>query len=144
MRVIFIPALLAFLLVTCRPMPAAPRYIVTSVPIDVGLHSPGLCVAIDPTDLHGVWWWEPGRRGCSSRSTGPGVFHADDAMVEARAGSTEIEARFRLELHGYPGSTMPSFVAVRLAVQNGGMRALASGAEVSIERRHDLEVPEQL
>jgi hypothetical protein len=40
-------------------------------------------VAVDPTDPKGVWWWEPGRSGCSSRSTGPSAFRGDDATVLA-------------------------------------------------------------
>src|SRR4029453_19107515 len=79
MRVPFIPTLLGLALVACRSMPpeAAPaRYIVTTAPLGVGAASPGICVAVDPTDPQGIWWWEPGWSGCSSRSTGPGVFHA--------------------------------------------------------------------
>ena len=144
MRCTFVPALLGLLLVACRSAPASPpvpRYLVTSAPIDVGVHSRGLCVAVDPTDSHGIWWWEPGRTGCSSRSTGPGVFRADAATVAARAAT--IDVRFHLPLIVSPGSTMPSFADVRLALQDGGMQSLASGARVLTERRHDLEVPEQ-
>ena len=54
-----------------------PRYVVTASPIDVSLGPSGVCVAVDPLDRRGVWWWEPGASGCASRSTGPGVFHAD-------------------------------------------------------------------
>jgi hypothetical protein len=48
-----------------------PRYVVTASPIDVRVGS-GLCVAVDPSDPKGVWWWQPGE-DCSSRSTGPMV-----------------------------------------------------------------------
>jgi hypothetical protein len=33
---------------------------------------------------------------------------------------------------------MPSFADARLALQDGGIQALASGARVLVERRHDL------
>jgi hypothetical protein len=38
----------------------APRYVVTASPIDVRVGS-GLCVAVDPSDPKGVWWWHPGK-----------------------------------------------------------------------------------
>ena len=57
------------------------RYVVTASPIKVGVVSGALCIAVDVHDQQGVWWWEPGRSGCSSRSTGPGVFHAEQAKV---------------------------------------------------------------
>src|SRR3984893_13965415 len=144
MRFTFVAAFLGLWLLACRSTPAsAPvaRYFITTAPIDVGVRSRGLCVAIDPTDSHGIWWWEPGRTGCSSRSTGPGVFRADAATVAARPAA--IHVRFHLPLIVSPGSTMPSFADVRLALQDGGMQSLASGARVLTERRHDLEVPEQ-
>jgi hypothetical protein len=151
------PMLVGLLLiaVACRSIPSPPtsalipRYIVTTAPIDVGV-APGmaprlpdlrgLCVAVNPTDPQGVWWWEPGQSGCSSRSTGPDVFRADEATVVARTESAEIEVRFRLQLHGRPGSTMPSFVDVRLTIRDGNMLAAATGARVTTERRNDLKV----
>ena len=133
------PVLVGLLLVAlaCR----SARYIVTTAPIDVGAGPLGLCVAVDPADPQGVWWWEPGQSGCSSRSTGPGVFHAGEATVLARTESAKIEVRFRLPLHGRPGSTMPTFVDVRLAIQDGNMLAATTGTRVPTDRRNDLEVP---
>src|SRR2546423_13623010 len=68
-------------------------YIVTVEPISVhrGPGS-GLCVAIDPADPTGVWWWGAGRSGCATRNTLPGprqenvkgiaaLFHAVNAAV---------------------------------------------------------------
>jgi hypothetical protein len=146
MRVPLIPTLLGLALVACRSIPpegAPARYIVTTAPLGVDAVSPGLCVAVDLTDPQGIWWWEPGRSGCSSRSTGPGVFHAEHATVAAPSQSGAIEVRFRLQLIVGPGSTMPDFADIRLVLQDGGMRAMASGARVPTERRNDLEVPEQ-
>jgi len=55
------------------------RYVVTASPINVGVVSGALCIAVDAHDQQGVWWWQPGKSGCSSRSTGPGVLHAEQA-----------------------------------------------------------------
>ena len=78
--------------------PAAGRYLVTSTPIDVGLGNTGLCVAVDPRDPQGVWWWQPGASGCTSRSTGPQVFHADKAAVSPAPPPEAMAVSFRLGL----------------------------------------------
>jgi hypothetical protein len=59
--------------------------------------------------------------------------------VVARIESAKIEVRFRLGLHG--DSTMPSFVDVRLAIQDGNMLSAATGARVTTVRWNDLDVP---
>src|SRR4051812_20497019 len=71
--------------VACRSvsrLPPPARFIVTGEPLGLfdGRH-PGICVAVDPDDPKGVWWWEPGPSGCSTRSTGPDVMAAGDASV---------------------------------------------------------------
>jgi hypothetical protein len=136
------PFLLAWALVACEatspPRPTAPRYLVTAVPIDVGFGGRGLCVAVDPLDARGVWWWEPGRAGCADRSTGPGVFQADQAAVTRSGRAGPITLGFRLGTH----SVTRPFVHVRLVVEHGQMRSLESGARVAIRRRSDLDVPE--
>jgi hypothetical protein len=126
--------LLACSLVACRPS----RFLVTANPIDVGLGSRGLCVAVDPLDPHGVWWWEPGSSGCASRSTGPGVFHAQDATVapSTQVGPTAVS--FRLQTH----SAVRPFIDVHLIVEDGNMRAPESGARVALQRRNNLDLPE--
>jgi hypothetical protein len=118
---------------------AAPRYIVTASPIDLGTRSL-LCVAVDPLDKHGIWWWEPGRSGCSSRSTGPGVFEVDQAVVSQSTQSDSITLSFRLQIHS---QTRPD-VEVRLVVTNGEMRRVDSDARVPILRRSTLDVPEMV
>src|SRR5262245_38875523 len=87
MRFALTAALITLSLIACRPTftGSAPRFVVTAAPIDVGISGRGLCIAVDPNDSTGVWWWQPGHSGCSSRSTGPGVFRADDARVTVRA-----------------------------------------------------------
>src|SRR5215213_5496383 len=116
---------------------AVPRYIVTASPIDVGTFTPGLCVAVDPSTEHGVWWWEPGTSGCASRSTGPGVFEADQATVSHATQSPAINVRFRMGLH----SMARPFVEIHLVIEDDSMRVVASGARVPILRRPDLDVP---
>ena len=110
----------------------APRYAVTATPIDVGGGLPSLCVAVDARDPHGVSWWLPGRTGCASR--GSSVITADQATVSAQAST--VTAGFGVETHG--GNT----VAVRLVIEGGEVRAPESGARASVERRHDLTMPE--
>jgi hypothetical protein len=87
-----------------------PRYIVTAAPLDIGAITQKLCIAVDPTDTHGIWWWEAGHRGCSTRSTGPDVFHAESAAV-VRQPSGAIDCRFRLPLIAMPGSAVVADVA---------------------------------
>src|SRR5687768_9132925 len=99
-------------LVGCRvaspPQSVTPRYQVTASPIDVG-NGIRLCVAIDPADSQGVWWWGPGASGCASRSTGPGVFRADQATVSQ---SPPTAVGFRLGTHS---ATRP-FIDVRMVI----------------------------
>ena len=136
-----LPLLLGCALVACgsacESQPSAPHYAVTATAIDVGVGPQGLCVAVDPVDRQGVWWWEPGRSGCASRSTGPGVFHAEEARVSQSAQSGPIDISFRLGTH----STTRPFVDVRLVLESGDLRAMESGAHVPTQQRHDLDVP---
>ena len=129
--------LLGLPLLACRSSaPPVPRYIVTTAPIGVvGVAHPGLCIAVDPTDTGGVWWWEPGRSGCASRSTGPTVFRAEGATVTPPAASGAIEVHFKLQL------MVSGARDIRLVLEDGGMRDVASGARVATGRRNDLDVP---
>lgn len=118
--------------------PADGRYLVTSSAVNVG-GGIRLCIAVDPRDPQGVWWWEPGASGCTSRSTGPTVFHADAAAVAPAAGPEVTTVTFRLGLH----ARTPSFLDVRLAIEDARMRSLDAGAEVALQRRSNLDIPEQ-
>jgi hypothetical protein len=119
----------AVALAACR---TPPRYLVTTAPIDVGVVSTALCVGIDPGDERGVWWWEPGRSGCGTRSTGPDTFHAERAEVK---GGSVIEVSFRLQLKRAPGSPLPDFADVHLVVEDGAIRAAESGVRVALAAR---------
>jgi hypothetical protein len=147
MRAPAVTVLLAVALAACRTVPGstpeAPRYLVTASPIDTGVSSQRLCVAVDAADAHGVWWWEPGHSGCSGRSTGPGVFRAERGNVVAAGASAPIEVEFRLQLHRAPGASLPEFVEVRLTIEAGAFRAGASGDSVATARPADLDLPEQ-
>jgi hypothetical protein len=114
------------------------RYLVTDKPIDVG-DGIALCVAVDPTDERGIWWWTPGESGCASRSSGPSPFHAQEAKVSPTTASGSTNLSFRLGTH----SASRPFIDVRLIVEAGTMRATESGAQVSVQRRKDLDVPEE-
>ena len=123
-----------------QSQPPVARYVVTATPIDIGIAFQA-CIAVDPTDPQGVWWWRPVESDCSRRSTGPGVIHAEHAAVSPPARSGAIEARFRVQLHGRPGSTLPAFADVQLVLDDGGMRAIQTGARVPTRRRTDLDIP---
>jgi hypothetical protein len=135
-------AVLALTLVACRPahqqsQPPVARYLVTDSPIDVGVGT-GLCLAVDLLDEHGIWWWQPGATGCATRSTGPVVFHAAEGRVSRPTPGVPTAVDFRLGTH----STTRPFIDVRLVVEDGSIRALDTGARVTLQRQNDLEVPE--
>ena len=117
----------------------AGRYLVTSSAMDVG-RGIRLCIAVDSRDPHGVWWWEPGASGCKTRSTGPTVLHADKAAVSPSARPEAAAVSFRLGLH----SRTPSFLDVRLAIEDGRMRSLDTGGAVAVQHRSDLDLPWEL
>ena len=124
------------LLGACRSVPT-PRYIVSTTPmLFVDPRHPGLCVAVDPTDAKGVWWWEPGRSGCSSRSTGPSPFPAAAARV-TRSTSGTIEVSFEIQL------MVAGPRVVKLEITDTEMREASTGLHARTERRATLDVPER-
>jgi hypothetical protein len=116
------------------------QFVVTSRPLDVGVLATPICIAVDPDDRFGIWWWEPGATGCGTRSTGPGLFHAEHASVVALP-SGVIECRFSLQVQARPGARDAARADVALVLQHDRMRLAASGDEVPTERRNDLAVP---
>ena len=119
---------------------SAPRYMVTASPIDVGVGA-GLCVAVDPTDPNGVWWWQPGT-DCSSRSTGPTVFRADNSAVTRSDQAGTAEIRFRVAVKRRLNSPEPPFVDVVLRLEGTRLQAVHSGSQVTTVSRSNLEIPE--
>jgi len=99
------------------------------------------CIAIDPANPKGVWWWEP-RKDCSTGSTGPRVFEAEQARVSRSEQTGMTDVSFRLGLITGPNSTSPPFADVRLVLHGGRLRASATGSEVATVHRKDLDVPE--
>jgi hypothetical protein len=124
-------------LTACKSaQPALPRYIVSTAPLALlGERHPGFCVAVDQNDAKGIWWWEPGRSGCSSRSTGPGAFPANHAVV-ARSASGAIDASFQIEL------MIKGPLEVKLTLRDNAMLEERTGLRVSTERRPNTDVPE--
>jgi len=111
------------------------RYVVSCSPLNlIGTGHPGICVAVDPSNRQGVWWWEPGSAGCSTRSTGPEVFPARKASVSTAAGVTDVRFEVPLMVNGP--------LRVALTLDGTSMRYDASGEQVKIERRRSLDVPE--
>lgn len=98
-----------------------------------------LCIAVAPHDPQGVWWWEPGASGCGRRSTD--VFHADAAAVSRATESAVVTVAFRVQVHS---ATPPSFLDVRLVVEDDLVRTLDHRARVTVHRRQDLDLPWEL
>lgn len=119
----------------CSTSPPLPRYIVTATPIDVVGGGFGVCIAVDPADAQGVWWWQPGPSGCASRTTGPTVFRGDLASVKPSTDSRTIDAGFTMQLIG-SGSR-----DVRFVLQDASLRVRGSDVQVATERRSDLDIP---
>ena len=83
----------ACLLTVLGACASQPRYIVTSTPLKViDPAHPGLCIAIDPKDPKGIWWWDAGRSGCTDRSSS--TMNADRASV-TRGRRARLTPRFK-------------------------------------------------
>jgi uncharacterized protein (TIGR02145 family) len=117
---------------------AQPRYLITSSPI-VPIGN-GLCVAVDPKDPQGVWWWDIGRSGCSSRSST--ITHAEDAIVVASGSDGRIDVRFRV---GLISRSPGAYRDIHIAIDGGKATLLDSleSAQVELERRKDLDLSEE-
>jgi hypothetical protein len=113
-----------------------PRYIVTASPIDINVGT-AICVAVNQKDEHGVWWWEPGVAGCSTRSTGPEVFPASSATVVSSSNDAS-DVSFRIPIQ----SLTTPYVDVRLVVSEREIRVVNSGARVLAHVRRDLHLSE--
>jgi len=138
------PGIIASLLIVALwsgvPSAQQRRYIVTAEPIHLGVPSNALCIAVDPQNPQGVWWWEPGTAGCSNRSTGPGVFDAERVTVTRTSPFGRIEFGFRMGLHSRP-LVDPPFVDIALVVDEKGMGPPNSQVRVPVEERNDLDIP---
>jgi hypothetical protein len=110
-------------------------YLVTATPVDVGLRAGhNLCVAVDPSSSDGIWWWDPGSTGCSSRSSS--IMRAEHPSITAKTSST-FEVHFRVGLISRPPG---SDLEVSLVIESDKVRG-ANGSSVSVLRRADLDIP---
>ena len=118
--------------VSCR---STERYIATTTAIDaIGVSQLTLCFAVEPNNSQGVWWWRPGRSGCSTRSSS--IVQGEVAKVTVLA-SGSVEASLQLPMQvGEPRR-------VELVFDNGTVRASATSASVRSERRNSLDIPEK-
>src|SRR3954451_1298818 len=126
---------LLLLLVGFVTQPAPARYAVSTAPLGVG-SSGKLCIAVDSTDSHAIWWWESGTGNCATRDTGPDLIKAAEATVSSNG--VELHASFRLGLHGLP--PQPDHLDVRLVIAGSRMRS-ESGNSVPVVYRADLKIP---
>src|SRR4029453_601762 len=117
----------ACLLTVLGAFASQPRYIVTTTPLKViDPAHPGLCIAIDPKDPRGIWWWDAGRSGCTDRSSS--TMAASRASV-TRGTSGPIDASFQV------GLVSGRNLDVRLEAFDGRIRDAISGVSVPAERR---------
>jgi hypothetical protein len=140
-----IPMMVSLVIIGCARSSRAPNesekhYVVTGSPIEVGVGS-GLCIALDLNDQRGVWWWQPGD-DCSKRTTGPGVFPAEQAAITRGEDAKTADVRFRVQVHRAPDSSDPPYVEIRLALKDGRLGSPGTGAWVNTITRRDLEIPE--
>jgi hypothetical protein len=138
-----VPLMFSLVLVGCARSTRSPderHYVVTASPIEVGVGS-GLCIALDLNDPRGVWWWQPGD-DCSKRTTGPGVFPAEQAVITRGQGAVTADVRFRVQVHGAPHAVDPAYVDVRLALKDGRLGSPGTDKWVNTITRRDLEIPE--
>jgi hypothetical protein len=133
------PGIIASLLIVALwsgvPSAQQRRYVVTAEPLHLDLPTNPLCIAIDPADPQGVWWWEPGS-SCRNRRTSD-ILHPGRPVVVRDASSVRIEVSFRIGLHSL---TRP-FVDVTLVVDEKGMGSATSDVRVPTEDRDDLDIP---
>jgi hypothetical protein len=135
----------------CRPgfFGYSPRFVVTSEPLRTH-DGPGvgLCFAIEASEPAGVWWWGPGKTGCTTRntllrphdeaSTGlSALFHPPDGKV-THGGAGTVEARFRLGLHN---REQRDFVDVVLIASTESVRSPATGMSVAAKLVDDINIP---
>ena len=128
-------ALLVVLGLSAASCGTADRYIVTTTAIDaIGVSQLTLCFAVEPVNPQGVWWWCPGRSGCSTRSSS--LVQGEVAKVTPLA-SGKVETSFQLPMAS--GETR----LVELTWAAGTVRASATGASAVSQQRHALDMPEK-
>jgi hypothetical protein len=120
--------------------PTAARYVVTAEPIDVG-GGLRICVAVDPSDRAGVWYWMPAAPDCSRRASGPTVTQAEEAVVTRVDPTGPVSVRFRIGVLGGSGLPFVSELWPRLSYDGVHFRVISTGVEVPVRFRNDLDIP---
>jgi hypothetical protein len=116
-------------------------YLVTKAPLDVGVRSIRLCIAVRNSDL---WWWQAGRSGCETRTRN--VVQADHVMITTT--QTDRRFTFAVPLTLLPESTNGDSVAVAVVLHADGETLSSVGpngviAQVAIVERPNVDIPEQ-
>jgi len=116
-------------------------YLVTTAPLDVGVRSLRLCIAVRNSD---VWWWQAGPSGCQTRTSS--VTQADRVMIT----TTQTDKRFTFALPRtlLPESTNGDSVVVSVVLHVDGEALSSVGpngliAQVAIVERSNVDIPEQ-
>jgi hypothetical protein len=109
---------------------------VTAAPLDIAGNGAGICLAIDPVDAAGVWWWQPGPSGCSTSILSPiPVMRAEGARVNAFDDVRSIDVAFKIQL------VSSTYSDIKLTVKDNQIQGIGSNVRVATERRHDLKIP---
>ena len=106
-----------------------PTYAVTLEPLTVGTGQ--ICLAIDEHDADHLWWWQPGRSGCNTRSTDP-LFKNKARVGFSSSGGTDIQWNHRQY------GTVRSFA---FHLEGGFFYSPATGQRVAMVERARLDVP---
>jgi len=123
------------------PSPTS-AFVVTAMPLRLNVGDPlALCLAIQPADAQGVWWWQPGQLGCGSRSTGPGLFRPIDATVRQETRRIAVTFTFRVVTARRLAPEATLSVTLVVLLDEESMRSVGSGESVSVQRLNALEIP---
>jgi hypothetical protein len=116
-------------------------YLVTKSPLDVGVRSLRLCIAVRNSDL---WWWQGGRNGCETRTGN--VVQADRVMIT----TTQTDKRFTFALPPavVPESTNGDGATVTVLLHADGEALSSVGpngviAQAAIVERPNVNIPQQ-
>jgi hypothetical protein len=127
----FVTAGLSLIVLTCGFMQAAPRFVMTMTPANVGLKDHGLCVGVDTASSSGVWWWEPSE-DCTKKTSG--LMQGWNATVGPAGSARDITFQF--------GTHANTTIDVRLTLRDDVFIDMA-GAKVKTQRRADLKIPDR-